>query len=246
MLEPGFAREIDETLPKPPRHPQNAGRTTWGEESMRHAALLPGLALALLVAAAHAQPAPDQAARVQAALDGWLADRAPVEKVTGIAAYVSFASPRPRHRGLRRPHRPRRRRPAGRPRHPLRHGQHVEVLRRRRHPQARGRGAPLPRRHRGQVAAPVPRLGRGEHPAPARHDERHPQLLRDRDDVARLGRGAGARLHRRGAGGARLSDRPRRPARHHRLPLFQHQLHPRRHDRRQGGGQALCGAGARS
>ena len=62
---------------------------------MRHAMLLPGLALALLVAAAHAQPLPGQAARVQAALDGWLADRAPVEKVTGIAAYVSFASPGP-------------------------------------------------------------------------------------------------------------------------------------------------------
>ena len=62
---------------------------------MRHAALLPGLALALLLATAHAEAVPDQAARVQAALDGWLVDRAPVEKVTGIAAYVSFADPGP-------------------------------------------------------------------------------------------------------------------------------------------------------
>ena len=46
--------------------------------------------------------------------------------------------------------------------------------------------------------------------------------------------------------GARLPQRPRRPAGHQRLPLFQHQLPPRRHDRRQGGGQALCGAGART
>jgi len=33
---------------------------------------------------------PTQVERVQAALDTWLAERAPVEKVTGIAAYISF------------------------------------------------------------------------------------------------------------------------------------------------------------
>ncbi|MFO1080481.1 MAG: serine hydrolase domain-containing protein [Reyranellaceae bacterium] len=43
--------------------------------------------------AAHAQ---DRAVdKVQAALDRWLAARAPVEKVTGVAAYVSFGTPGP-------------------------------------------------------------------------------------------------------------------------------------------------------
>jgi D-alanyl-D-alanine carboxypeptidase len=55
-----------------------------------------GLAGALLLAgAAMAEEAPTQAERVQAALDGWLADRAQAEGVTGIAAYVSFATPGP-------------------------------------------------------------------------------------------------------------------------------------------------------
>jgi D-alanyl-D-alanine carboxypeptidase len=63
---------------------------------MERAALLHGLAVAIFLAVgAHAETLPGPAARVQAALDGWLADRAPVEKVTGIAAYVSFAAPGP-------------------------------------------------------------------------------------------------------------------------------------------------------
>ena len=62
---------------------------------MKRAILLPALALLAFLAAAGAEANPDQAARVQAALDGWLADRAPVEKVTGIAAYVSFGHPGP-------------------------------------------------------------------------------------------------------------------------------------------------------
>jgi D-alanyl-D-alanine carboxypeptidase len=38
---------------------------------------------------------PGQIEKVQAALDTWLAQRAPVEKVTGIAAYVSLGDPGP-------------------------------------------------------------------------------------------------------------------------------------------------------
>jgi D-alanyl-D-alanine carboxypeptidase len=38
---------------------------------------------------------PTQVERVQAALDAWLAARAPIEKVTGIAAYVSFGAAGP-------------------------------------------------------------------------------------------------------------------------------------------------------
>ena len=53
-----------------------------------------GAALGLLMAFdANAQPG--QAGKVQAALEKWLAERAPIEKVTGIAAYVSFGDPGP-------------------------------------------------------------------------------------------------------------------------------------------------------
>ena len=38
---------------------------------------------------------PTQVERVQAARDAWLAARAPIEKVTGIAAYLSFGAAGP-------------------------------------------------------------------------------------------------------------------------------------------------------
>ena len=50
--------------------------------------------MAVLATAASAAEA-TQVKRVQAALDAWLAARAPVEKVTGIAAYVSFGAAGP-------------------------------------------------------------------------------------------------------------------------------------------------------
>ncbi len=61
------------------------------------ARLLPGLLVGLLFATGPllAQTVPTQAKRVQAALESWLAERAPAEVVTGIAAYVSFAAPGP-------------------------------------------------------------------------------------------------------------------------------------------------------
>lgn len=49
----------------------------------------------LLAGAAFADETPSQVERVQAALDAWLADRAAPEGVTGISAYVSFATPGP-------------------------------------------------------------------------------------------------------------------------------------------------------
>ena len=54
-----------------------------------------GLAIGalFLAGAALADETPTQAERVQAALDGWLAQRASIEGVTGIAAYVSLATP---------------------------------------------------------------------------------------------------------------------------------------------------------
>ncbi len=49
----------------------------------------------VLAGAALADPSPTQAGRVQAALDGWLAERGPIEGVTGISAYVSLGTPGP-------------------------------------------------------------------------------------------------------------------------------------------------------
>ena len=53
-----------------------------------------GLLLALL-ATPGAKAEASQAGRIQAALDKWVAERAPVEKITGAAAYVSFGDPGP-------------------------------------------------------------------------------------------------------------------------------------------------------
>ncbi len=53
-----------------------------------------GLGLAAL-AAGEAAAQTGETARVQAALEAWLAQRAPIEGVTGIAAYVSFGHPGP-------------------------------------------------------------------------------------------------------------------------------------------------------
>jgi D-alanyl-D-alanine carboxypeptidase len=54
------------------------------------------IAVALVLTAAHsAQAEPSLPEKVQGALERWLVDRMPEEKVTGIAAYVSFGDPGP-------------------------------------------------------------------------------------------------------------------------------------------------------
>jgi len=54
-----------------------------------------GLALGVALILAQAAHADTQTERVQSALDTWLAERAPIEGVTAIAAYVSLGSPGP-------------------------------------------------------------------------------------------------------------------------------------------------------
>jgi CubicO group peptidase (beta-lactamase class C family) len=58
-----------------------------------------GAGLALLTTGGFIRPAfaaePTQVERVQAGLDAWLATQAPIEKVTGIAAYISFGATGP-------------------------------------------------------------------------------------------------------------------------------------------------------
>jgi D-alanyl-D-alanine carboxypeptidase len=48
-----------------------------------------------LVAATDAQAQSTRTERIQIALETWVAERAPVEKITGIAAYISFGDPGP-------------------------------------------------------------------------------------------------------------------------------------------------------
>jgi D-alanyl-D-alanine carboxypeptidase len=60
----------------------------------RNLTLMAFLGLALLVgASAQAQDA--RTARIQSALEKWVAERAPVEKITGVGAYISFGDPGP-------------------------------------------------------------------------------------------------------------------------------------------------------
>jgi D-alanyl-D-alanine carboxypeptidase len=60
----------------------------------RIVSLLVGVVVGVLATAASSAE-PTQVERVQAALDAWLAARAPIEKATGIAAYVSFGAAGP-------------------------------------------------------------------------------------------------------------------------------------------------------
>jgi D-alanyl-D-alanine carboxypeptidase len=57
-------------------------------------AVLAGAGMAVFAATAFAA-APREVGKVQAALDAWLAARAPIEKVTGIAAYISLGASGP-------------------------------------------------------------------------------------------------------------------------------------------------------
>ena len=58
--------------------------------------VLVSIALCLtLLAAPHARAEPSLTARIQTALETWVTQRAPAEKITGIAAYISFADPGP-------------------------------------------------------------------------------------------------------------------------------------------------------
>ena len=56
--------------------------------------VLAGAVMAVLATTASAAE-PTQVERVQTAIDAWLAARAPIEKVTGIAAYISFGAAGP-------------------------------------------------------------------------------------------------------------------------------------------------------
>jgi D-alanyl-D-alanine carboxypeptidase len=60
----------------------------------KRAALIVAAGL-MIFAASGAQADPSRIAKVQAAMDAWLGDRGPAEKVTGVAAYISFGDTGP-------------------------------------------------------------------------------------------------------------------------------------------------------
>jgi hypothetical protein len=62
--------------------------------SSKCAALMVAAGLMILVASG-AQADSPRIAKIQAALDAWLADRSSAEKVTGVAAYISFGDTGP-------------------------------------------------------------------------------------------------------------------------------------------------------
>ena len=87
------------------------------------------------VVAVGARAEPRLPEKVQAALESWLAERDPVEKATGIAAYVSFGDSGPAIEAFagkvgRAPN------DAPVSQDPVSDGQHIQVLRRGRHPKA--------------------------------------------------------------------------------------------------------------
>jgi hypothetical protein len=53
------------------------------------------LALWLALAAPVARAETSEAEQIQAALESWVVERAPAEKITGVAAYISFGHPGP-------------------------------------------------------------------------------------------------------------------------------------------------------
>lgn len=61
--------------------------------SMRKTSILAACLGLFAVTGANAEPS--QTEKVQAALDAWLTARAPIEKITGVAAYISFGDAGP-------------------------------------------------------------------------------------------------------------------------------------------------------
>lgn len=95
--EPPRRRAVDASSCRPATRPYTPPMTIdWGTGMGigGRAFAFVGIALALAGAPA-ARAEASQAERIQAALEKWVAERGPVEKITGIAAYVSFGDPGP-------------------------------------------------------------------------------------------------------------------------------------------------------
>ena len=103
------------------------------------------LALWLALAAPVARAETSEVEQIQAALESWVVERAPAEKITGVAAYISFGDPGPAIEAFAGKTGPDSQDPPER-RHVVPDGQHVEILRRRHDPETRGGGKALARR----------------------------------------------------------------------------------------------------
>ena len=191
--------------------------------------------------AATAQGGADAAARVQAAFEGWLAQRAPIEGVTGIAAYISLGDPGPPIEAF-----------AGKV------GRELDDP-----PVDQDTLFHMGSTSKAFAAAVILKLeadgklslddtvGEWLPQYPAWADVSVRRLLNVTSGIPNysetelilegLGRRADARSHRRGAGERRLSHRHPRSSGDDGLSLLEHELHSRRDDRGEGRRQALSG-----
>ena len=199
--------------------------------------------IVLAPAALAAQPT--EVERVQAALDDWVAERARIGGVTGIAAYVSFGDAGADHRGVRRAGGPA---PDDGPRSTRTRCFHMgstsKAFARGGDPQARGGGQAHARRHVGQWLPQYPAWGDVSIRRLLSMTSGIPNYSETEimsrpwvEEPERKSQGGGAR-------GDGLSHRDQRSAGTDRLPLLQHELHPRGDDRGQCGWQALSRPGA--
>jgi hypothetical protein len=125
------------------------------------------LALWLPLAAPVARAETSEAEQSQAALESWVLERAPAEKITGVAAYISVGDPGPAIEAFAGKTGRDSQDPPGAADHVVPGGQHIEILRRRRDPETLGGGKALARRPAQKMAPRVSGLEGRQHPTPA-------------------------------------------------------------------------------